>query len=48
MDLLRFNSKDKTKLEQAFGIREIVFIEEQKVNRDEEFDEFEFVDVFFC
>lgn len=36
-----FNISDKAKAEHAFTIRRIVFVEEQKVSREEEYDSFE-------
>lgn len=36
-----FKISDEQKAEQAFSIRRIVFVEEQKVSREEEYDSFE-------
>ncbi len=47
MQVIRFIHSDKKNLERAFIIREKVFIVEQEVDREEEFDEFEKSSVHF-
>jgi predicted GNAT family N-acyltransferase len=42
-----FNISDKAKAEHAFTIRRIVFVEEQKVSREEEYDSFEDIATHF-
>ena len=39
--IVSFNVEDKEKADLAFEIRRKVFVEEQKVSREEEYDEFE-------
>ncbi|MBE9481624.1 MAG: GNAT family N-acetyltransferase, partial [Bacteroidetes bacterium] len=41
MEIIRFTTKDKKLAKIAFAIREKVFVIEQKVNPDLEYDEFE-------
>ncbi len=41
MELKRFTFKNSKYLSKAFRIRQVVFVEEQMVDRDEEFDEFD-------
>jgi predicted GNAT family N-acyltransferase len=41
MKIISFDINDKTHADIAFSIRQKVFVEEQKVNRDEEYDEHE-------
>ncbi|MBT8195416.1 MAG: GNAT family N-acetyltransferase [Bacteroidia bacterium] len=41
LEIKRFSFDEKTIAEQAFEVRRIVFVDEQKVSREEEFDEFE-------
>lgn len=41
LTIYSFNTVDKEKAELAFSIRNEVFVEEQKVSREEEYDEFE-------
>ena len=41
MKLKRFTFKDSKNLSKAFRIRQVVFVEEQMVDRDEEFDEYD-------
>ena len=38
---ISFSFSDKEHMDLAFSIRQKVFVEEQKVDRDEEYDEFE-------
>lgn len=41
MKIISFNINDKVHADLAFAIRQKVFVEEQKVDGDEEYDEFE-------
>lgn len=41
LTIYSFKVTDKEKADQAFSIRNEVFVEEQKVSREEEYDEFE-------
>lgn len=43
MKIISFDIQDKIHADLAFSIRQKVFVEEQKVNRDEEYDEYETV-----
>ena len=41
IEIKRFSYNDESISKQAFEVRRIVFVDEQKVSREEEFDEFE-------
>lgn len=41
MKIISFDISDKSNADLAFAIRQKVFVEEQKVDRDEEYDEYE-------
>lgn len=41
IEVIRFKSEEKDKASIVFGIRQKVFVEEQHVSREEEYDEFE-------
>ena len=47
MDLKRFTSSDKSLLEKAFEIRNQVFIIEQKVDEEEEFDRWDYESIHY-
>jgi len=41
LEIRKFSFEDSSIAEQAFEVRRVVFVDEQKVSREEEFDEFE-------
>ncbi|MEN9331848.1 MAG: hypothetical protein RLZZ94_938, partial [Bacteroidota bacterium] len=43
MKIISFDINDKSHADIAFAIRQKVFVEEQNVDRDEEYDEHEYI-----